>query len=266
MADAYVGMATLSTFSDGDWAWFIGYYFTVIVVGKVWLNGYLCGLDRKGYTALLVVAFAVVQFSWSAGLLAGFSGGLSLLVNGLFLYALGGYIRHYDCFGHIRVGALVLLLAALCAIMFLSYRNVVNQAIENYWRAEAAQPGQTFYQPVEEYGNSSLCVIVAAVCLFELFRRIEMPSVRVVNFLGASTFMVYFIHDNGFFYSLWDRTDWVSLLYYDRYAFVPELLRQALLTFVAGVAAYALYLALAALWRRAKPVFLKPGESDSEEP
>lgn len=56
-------------------AWFVGYYFSVIVIGKLILNGVLLHFTKKQYKELLLVLFALTQFNWSGGLMNGLLGG-----------------------------------------------------------------------------------------------------------------------------------------------------------------------------------------------
>lgn len=248
-------LETLTSPNTGGWAWFVGYYFVIILIGRLWLNGHLASLDRKRYATELVCLLAITQFSWTMSLLAGFSDGLSALAIGLFLYALGGFIGKFDCFGRIKAGAIILLMVALSLLMFASYANYVQTAIE------MRDPTQAFIQPVETHGNASLIAIVISICLFELFTRINMPGNAVINFLGASTLMVYLVHDDEFFYSIWGQTDWITLLHLNYFGFFANLLLVGLMTFGIGVLAYVAYRGAVAGFGRVKHVFLKPEAS-----
>ena len=93
--------------------------------------------------------------------------------------------------------------------------------------------------------------------MFELFRRIKMPNFKVLNFIGASTFMVYLIHDNEFAYEIWNTQDWITLLYYRPYAFIFKILIWTLITFMIGVTAYILYTYVLKIFTKYKYLFLK---------
>ncbi len=99
--------------------------------------------------------------------------------------------------------------------------------------------------------------ITISVALFEIFKRMSIPRSRVINYLGASTFMTYLIHDNSFFYSIWCTQDWFTLLYYQPLKFICKHALWTLGTFIIGVAAYSLYLLLAKLVKKYAHVFLK---------
>jgi hypothetical protein len=69
--------------------------------------------------------------------------------------------------------------------------------------------------------------------------------------------MVYLIHDNDFFYSLWNTQDWITLLYYRPYAFIFKILIWTLITFMIGVTAYILYTYVLKIFTKYKYLFLK---------
>lgn len=74
--------------------WFAGYYFLVIVIARLFLNGFLSKLEKKNYTMFVIVLFALIQFSWSISVIRNLSEGLETVCTGIFLYALGGYIKN----------------------------------------------------------------------------------------------------------------------------------------------------------------------------
>lgn len=100
-------------------SWYIGYYFVVILIGALFLNERLMKFDKKNYAIFLIVSFVITQFSWSAGLLNGFSGGLNLLLTGIFLYSLGGFIRKFDPFKNVRIYVYFLIIIICCGQAFL---------------------------------------------------------------------------------------------------------------------------------------------------
>ena len=62
--------------------------------------------------------------------------------------------------------------------------------------------------------------------------------------------MVYLIHDNGFFYSLWNTKDWITLLAYHPGGFVLTLIVWTAGTFGIGFIVYLAYLGLIEVYRR----------------
>ena len=68
-----------------------------------------------------------------------------------------------------------------------------------------------FIQSIPTFDNFHVLIVLAGVIVFEIFKRCPVPSCETVNSIGSATFMVYLIHDNEFFYSVWDKQDWISL-------------------------------------------------------
>lgn len=94
-----------------------------------------------------------------------------------------------------------------------------------------------------------------------------MSSLRIINFLGKATLMVYLLHDNEFFYSLWKTEDWITLLYEDTAAFSGTYLLWILKTFAAGLICYILFLLVGKLLHILAPLAIKrakPTEVESK--
>ena len=68
--------------------------------------------------------------------------------------------------------------------------------------------------------------------------------------------MIYLLHDNKFFYSLWGRRDWIRDWHESTFIFAAHVLMWAGLTFTAGAAAYVIYLFAAGNLQRLKRIFL----------
>ena len=100
-------------------------------------------------------------------------------------------------------------------------------------------------------------IIAIAVCLFEIFKRIRIPYCKMINFLGKGTFMVYLIHDDAFFYSLWGRKDWVWELYNTPSQFLIDLVKYGGATFFAGIMVYIAYLLFSKLLEASRWVYIK---------
>ena len=108
-----------------------------------------------------------------------------------------------------------------------------------------------------KYENYSIVVIILGICIFELFRRLPMPSIKLINWIAAPTFMIYLLHDNGFSYSIWETQDWITLLYNDFSGFTVKLFTWAGAIFAFGFVAYYIYLILVTLIVKCKWLFVK---------
>lgn len=250
--DTFFQLINIQVFNS--MSWFVGYYYAVILIAKLFLNGFLERIDHREYLTLLTVNFAFIQFGWTGGLADALMPGLRTLLTGVFLYALGGYFKIYDPLGRLRTCVFFLTIAIMYFFVNLSAYNDLQTNIENYIRNRTEDE---FIQSVPGFPNYSIIVIIIGVCLFELFRRIRIPQSKFLNYLGQSTFMVYLLHDNGFFYSIFDTKDWITLLYSHPYRFVFVILIWAAGVFACGTAGYTFYVILARLFDKYKWIMYK---------
>ena len=248
----YISMVSFMDYTD--MSWYIGYYFSVIVLAVLFLNDFLLKRTKREYEIFLVIIFAVTQFLFTFSLLRGLSFYLSILAEGVFLYSFGGYIQKYDPFSRLHIFVFFLVIIAVFALIYVSYYNVTLTNIETFNRDQSDKP---FVQAVVTHGNQSIMALLIAICLFEIFRRIKLPASKVINFLGASTLMVYLIHDNNFFYSLWNMKDWITDLHDSPLMFLLDLAKWGGATFMAGVLTYVAYLLFGKLLNKSKSIFLK---------
>ena len=237
-------------------SWYVGYYFLVMLLARLCLNRYLEKLERKQYRLFLFALLCMTQFKWIIKLLNGVTGNLVILVTGVFLYSLGGYIRRYQPFARVRTWAIFGVIAGIYALLFLSTYAGVQDRIQDYYREASTDP---FIQYIPNVGDNSIVAILLGLSLFELFRRIKMPCCRGINYLGGATFMIYLFHDNSFFYSLWDKQDWITLLAEHPIGFLLRYGIWTVRTFVYGFIAYLGYRLLCRLCRKAgvQKLFLK---------
>lgn len=237
-------------------SWYVGYYFLVMLLARLFLNRYLEKLERKQYRLFLFALLCMTQFKWIIKLLNGVTGNLVILVTGVFLYSLGGYIRRYQPFARVRTWAIFGVIAGIYALLFLSTYAGVQDRIQDYYREASTDP---FIQYIPNVGDNSIVAILLGLSLFELFRRIKMPCCRGINYLGGATFMIYLFHDNSFFYSLWDKQDWITLLCMHPMGFLLCYGAWTVRTFVYGLIAYLGYRLLCRLCRKAgfQRLFLK---------
>lgn len=93
-------------------------------------------------------------------------------------------------------------------------------------------------QTVPFYELYQLTPIIMAVVLFELFKRIPVFYSKTINYIGGATLMIYLVHDNDFFYSLWNSQDWISLLYYSPIKFMAKYIVWSMGVVLIGVVIY----------------------------
>lgn len=244
-----ITLQELSRFNENSW--FIGYYFLVMVIAGLFLNKAIEKWDRRQYLTFLVVLFCVFSFDWSGNVLEGLADGLQILGVGVFYYALGGFIRRYDPFSMVKTWAVLALMAGLNGLVLVSYHNHVLTDIEEYLTGDQSE---LFVQDLGSFPEYSFVAIILATCLFVLFLRLHIRSNPVINYLGNATFMIYLLHDNEFFYGLWNRTDWVTLFAKDPLSFAWHLLAWVFGIFALGTIVYSLYLLCVKVLTALKPL------------
>ena len=236
-------------------SWYAGYYFFVMLIASLFLNEWLQKCGRRKYLTFLAATFAIVEFGWTGDLLGGVSGELRVAVTGIFLYALGGYIRMYDPFERVRSFVFCFIPVVLGGVILLSVYNSTYTNIENFYFS--GDPGSAYTQNYTFYGAYSIVCVLIAVCMFVMFQRIRVPQSKVLNFLGKSTFMIYLAHDNPFVRSIWGTKDWAADLYYTPWLYCLDLLKTAAITFLAGVGVYVMYLGVGKIGRLLSWMFIK---------
>ncbi len=154
---------------------------------------------------------------------------------------------------------LFLVIVLTNCLIGISYHNTVMGKIQSYYYNQTV-PGiaaTDFIQSIPRFDNYSIVVVVLGVCVFELFRRLRLPELKVLNAIARGTFMIYLLHDNGFAYSIWETQDWITLLYYDFSAFVTKLLSWTFAVFAIGYVAYLVFLVLIKLISKTKWLYIK---------
>lgn len=114
-------------------SWFVGYYFLVILIAALFLNRFLISLDKKGFITFLITLFAVVEFTWSSGVINDLANGLSTLCTGVFLYSLGAFIQKYDPFERVRTYVFFLVIGMTYVLIYISGYNNAETNIKNYF-------------------------------------------------------------------------------------------------------------------------------------
>ena len=236
LRNRYMYFVKLTSFNED--MWFVGYYFVVIVIAYLFLNEYLAKLDRKYYSTMLIVMFALLQFNFTRETLNNLGGNLSTIFLGCFLYSLGGYIHKYDPFENVKTSGVIVLILLVYIFVFISGFNTFMEAIYDYRFLDTE-----FTQALIAYGtNEYLVPIVIATLLFEAFKRIRIPTLKIVNFLGQATFTAYLAHDNVLAQGAWGHFEWMKLLHNNVGTFIIGTIICVFVTFLWGVGVHCLYL------------------------
>ena len=89
----YFNLMDISIFND--MSWYVGYYFSIIMFAKLFLNNFLSKLNKSNYTRFLLGIFALIEFKWSSyTFLDGFSGGLLVLLQVCFCFHLAAISKN----------------------------------------------------------------------------------------------------------------------------------------------------------------------------
>ena len=238
---------------NGGW-WFAGYYLVVIIIGALWLNDYLTNLEQKKYLSLLIVLFGACSISWIGSVIENIAGGLRTVVGGVFLYALGGYIKKYNPFGNVKILPIILMIAFVYLLVWVSYYNNTLNSIQTYLQGDRRNP---YVQVKSGYADYSIVTMTLALCIFELFRRLKVPNNKVINFFAKASFMVYLVHDNDFIRRIWREHDFIYKLHISPLWFIGSLLKWMLFIYILGTCVYTCFLGTKRLIIWCKPLVMK---------
>ncbi len=223
---------TFRYFNSG-W-WFVGYYILIILIARFVLSRFMDRMGAKEHGTAIVVLFAIVSIKYIRNMLNDISSVLTLIVIGMLMYLIGGYIKLYNPLEKMKTVFLFLILLIVNAFMVLSY------LIDNYNSLNGKN--DAFYQKIYSYEEYAICCIIISVCLFELFRRMRLPHSRVINYIASASFMVYLIHDNPFSRNLFYKVEWVRMLFDQDYGYFFLMLGLVvLIAFAVGIIAYFIY-------------------------
>lgn len=245
----------IDVFYFNNRGWFLGYYFAIILLGYLFLNRYLMNIEKKNYQIILVGLFVLFSATWTGTMLENLATGLRTLVAGVFLYLMGGYMKKYNPFQKVRLITFVISLIIIFVLVGITSYNHRALDIEMY----IANPDKPEYYPLGfyEFYNYSGIVVVTAIIVCEIFRRVKIGSNIIINYIASSTFMIYLMHDNIFFIDYWKTMDWSNILLNDSLGFIIMLLKWTLITFLIGFVVYVLYCLLELIVDKTKFVFIK---------
>ena len=240
-----LGVVVLADFNQ-CW-WFVGYYFFVIVLAKVFINKFTVKLTEVQFTSLLLSLLAVTQFAWSLQLLENLAPELRDLLIGIFFFLMGGYIAKYNPFKNFKVFTLFLFIAAAYGIRFLSAYNFVSGSIDEFIKSNS---GELFIPRFQNRYNWEIAAVIIVISLFELFRRLNVTYNAAINYIGKATLVIYFIHENSFFQMFYKDDSWMEALTTNVPLYCLMCLKWAAIAFAVGLAAYCLYTLLGKLLPR----------------
>jgi hypothetical protein len=178
--------------------WFIGYYIFIIVFAKFFLNDYLNSLDKKSYLNFIIILVILLSFMEFFNVLVNLK--IQNFVIGISVYAIGGFIRLYNPLKNIRVLTLIFFIMVFMLIQVIQYKLNLNINIRQFY-----QNGNSVFvnSPFNNVlWSPSVLFLICSVLIFELFSRMKIGSISIINKLSAATFTVYLFHESTFFRGL----------------------------------------------------------------
>ena len=217
--------------------WFIGYYIGIISIAYIFLNKFLNKLKKKEYDILLAIMLSILSIAFLRNSISDINPNILTLFVGIFIYSLGGYIRLYSPFKNIRtIIQFFIIIISIIALCINNYNNTlvnINIAHSNNM--------QGIYQSLIGYSEYSIFCLLIGISTFEIFRRIKMKNIRIINYISSSTFMIYLLHDNDFFRNVWRETNWIEVYYNNSVKFIFLYLMWLAIIFGIGILIYTIY-------------------------
>ena len=216
--------------------------------------------DRKTYLGFLLIIFAIAQFQWSGDVANSLASGLRRFIIGVFFYSLGGFISRYNPFKKIRLYSLVLIIITTYAIRFVTSYNSNIQRIESLIAESESTGVQAIYYPIIHYYELwEIAVVILAVTIFEIFNRIRIPNSKIINYLGKSTLMIYFIHENNLLISCYVNDNWMESLVSSTHGigYIAKWLYWAGIGLGLGVIVYSMYVLLGKMAKKMLFIFVR---------
>ena len=169
-------------------AWFAVVYIFICFISP-FMNRLIKSLNKKSYTALITVLFiSLVGMS-----VLTFASPQRILFNlgswFIFMYFTAGYIKRFSVKildnKFVSMTVFVLSLAAECACLIIFMK--LGRERSKFFEARANIP----------INHEFIFLFLSSVSLFMFFKNIDLGKNRVINFIAATAFGVYLIHDNG---------------------------------------------------------------------
>ena len=254
-----LGKVTIADFNN--YFWYFGYYFLIIILAKLFLNGFTAKLTQNQFKSLLLTLLAFASLMWSGELLDSLASGLRTLTIGIFFFLMGGYIARYNPFKNLKAFTVLLIIAAVYGVRFLSQYNIVSLAIDEFVKSDSFGISN-FQQSYQTTQNYEISAVIFAICWFELFRRLKVPNNAVINYVAKSTVMIYLIHANKRFQNFYNNENWMETLSKSVVLYCLKWVKWAAITFAAGLTAYVLYTLLGKLLLRMRSWFVVQEPND----
>ena len=234
-SSTFIGIQKFDIFNAGYW--FVGYYIGIITIAYLFLNKFLNKRTKDEYIIFLTIMFSIFSLGFLRNGISEISDNVMTLFVGVFVYALGGFIRLYNPFKNVRSIILFLIIAATIAAIFI---NNYNEALISI-NTSKIKGLNGIYQTLDSYGEYHIYNILIGVSMFELFKRIKMKEYKTINYIASATFIAYIAHDNPFVINIWKESNWVAICYDSVIKYLLMNLVWIYLIFLFAILIYTLY-------------------------
>jgi hypothetical protein len=178
--------------------WFVGYYLFIIIFAKYVLNRFLNGLDKKAYLNFILSLTILLSFMEVFNVLTNLK--IQNFVIGILIYSIGGFLRLYSPFKKVKLRIFLLFILGFTLIQVVQYKVNLQTNLRQFYNAPE---GLFVSSPFTNIlWSPSILFTMCSVCIFEVFNRIKIGSIRWINTLSAATFTVYLFHESSFFRKL----------------------------------------------------------------
>lgn len=236
---------------NGAW-WFIGDYMLVMAVAYTFLNKILSNCNQKQYAAIVFGILAIDSFQFSGEMLGSLASGVREFVIGVFFFVCGGYIKKFNPFSEFRAYAFVVVIVICNLVRIIGQYSISVMNIESY-----AVKGEDFQLPYLYTSQYEITVVIIAVCLFELFKRIKMPNVRTINFIAKASLVTYMGTENDLVRGFYEKLDWGNVLAQGKLAYIMMWSKWIMILFCLGFVEYLGYELLILIFSKVNCIFLK---------
>ena len=145
-------------------------------------------------------------------------------------------MKKYNPFKDIKIAAIIGVIILAFVFLFLGFYNTTMSNIAKFENGTR----QSFTQAIVLTGNISAFIVVVAVSVFELFRRMEIGQNKMINKIASATVMIYIVHDVEFTYSFCRIINWPRLLHQSIIKTVVLLIIITIAIFLYGFCAFLL--------------------------
>lgn len=195
----------------GQQYWYFTAYFAMFLL-LPFVNMLLCQLGKKQYTILIVVLVGLFSVLNTASLTDCFQIGYGYSVVWLLtVYAIGGYIKRFHIFEQKSFRLLIGYLLAVSFTWMIKAFSITVPFVD--WRGTVINRAMAVMSSAL-IAYSSPTILLAAVCLFGIFKQLKGQTPKFLLQISSMSFAVYLIHTHPLIF---------NTIFADAFAFICKL-------------------------------------------